>query len=129
MDNCNCIKYVYWNKINLKPLMEIYDKIEFFPNDNLVIPNNLKELCTSQYKIIVCLNKINNISNILEKSNLDWESIDYDKKICFGGNIFKRKNKKGFWTLKKPCFYCYNELTKTTSDIHILNKACLMSYL
>jgi hypothetical protein len=124
----NCKPIVYWQEVNLRPLMKIYKKIEFIPIDNEIIPKHLEESNIRQFRIIIQFDKSDNILDVLTETKLSWNSIN-NNNICFGGNIYKRPFKKGFWILKAPCLNCYTELTKNTNDIEILKKACILSYL
>jgi hypothetical protein len=68
-----------------------------------------------------------NVHDNIDKSNIRCDSIDYTTKIIYGGQIFKRTQKKGYWILKAPCLNCYCRLAGLyEDDISELKKCCVL---
>jgi len=130
---CNsCPKEVEWQKMSFQPLLSIMQSINVQRDASLIVPDHLYTDGIIQYYIIITFKNdisTDKIYNALEESSIDWNSIDFNKKIIWGGSIFKIPDKKGYWILRAPCLKCYCNIVNQTENLQILNRCFIQSFL
>jgi len=118
MTTCSsCPTEVEWQRIFFDPLLKLhYKKIQLSGYDGEQIPSHLFECGTLQFQVQIEFENDKELYPRLKESKLSWGSIDYDKKIVWGGSIYKRPNHSGYWVLKLPCLDCYSRILKNLEE-------------
>jgi len=98
-------------------------KIENY-QDKIVIPREYQDNIHSCHYIEIEYD--DGGEEYIEKSKLDWDVIEDNK--CFGGNIFKLKNCKGYWIYDRPTIREYFQKLENTiaENIRLKNQLYLI---
>lgn len=82
--------------------------VVFRIDDDLLIPDHLDE-DARQFSLVIDYEPSSDIERALKTSGLSWNSIDHHSRRIWGGSVFRRPGKPGYWILRAPCLRCYLE--------------------
>ena len=111
VEDHRCVEEVVWKPVKLR-LLSGMKSIKLFDSDTLVVPDHLAEDNIKQYELVIIFDKkilideSINMEDIMDLSQLKWDSTDYETSICYAGSIFKRPKHKNYWVLESPCINC-----------------------
>lgn len=102
------------------------------PDSSLVVPRHLFVDGIRQFTVVIDYRDEitqNEVDDALGRSGIAWDSISYDRRKIWGGNVFRIPDKKGYWVLQAPCLYCYGEIASNTTDDAFLSRCAILAYL